>query len=57
MPDFGTPFAGITKERKLTTTELVRAVRFVVSAEYEAFESLGSPVRVFPTIEDTTELC
>lgn len=38
MPDFGTPFAGLAKERKLTHEELVRAIRFMVSAEYEAVQ-------------------
>jgi rubrerythrin len=36
MPDFGTPFSGLAKERKITETELVRAIRFMVAAEYEA---------------------
>lgn len=38
MPDFGTPFAGLAKEKKLTHPELVRAIRFMVSAEYEAIQ-------------------
>lgn len=38
MPDFGTPFAGLAKDKKLTDTELVRAIRFMVSAEYEAIQ-------------------
>ena len=38
MPDFGSPFAGLAKERKLTNAELVRAIRFMVSAEYEAIQ-------------------
>jgi Uncharacterized conserved protein len=38
MPDFGTPFSGLAKERKLTHSELVRAIRFMVSAEYEAIQ-------------------
>jgi rubrerythrin len=36
MPDFGTPFSGLAKERKLTEQELIRSIRFMVSAEYEA---------------------
>jgi rubrerythrin len=36
MPDFGSPFSGLAKERKLTDAELVRAMRFMVAAEYEA---------------------
>jgi rubrerythrin len=38
MPDFGTPFAGLANDRKLTHEELVRAIRFMVSAEYEAIQ-------------------
>ena len=36
MPAFGSPFSGLANERKLTNTELVRAIRFMVAAEYEA---------------------
>jgi rubrerythrin len=38
MPDFGSPFAGAAYGRKLTESELVRAVRFMVAAEYEAVQ-------------------
>lgn len=38
MPDFGHPFSGLAKERKLTEPELIRAIRFMVSAEYEAIQ-------------------
>ena len=38
MPDFGTPFSGLAKERKLTNEELVRAIRFMIAAEYEAIQ-------------------
>ncbi|HBG61702.1 MAG: rubrerythrin [Omnitrophica WOR_2 bacterium GWF2_38_59] len=38
MPDFGAPFAGLSKERKLTNEELIRAIRFMISAEYEAIQ-------------------
>jgi len=38
MPDFGAPFSGLTNNRKLTREELVRAVRFMVAAEYEAVQ-------------------
>ena len=38
MPDFGTPFAGLANDRKLTHEELTRAIRFMVSAEYEAVQ-------------------
>ena len=38
MPDFGSPFSGAAKERKVTDAELVRAIRFMVAAEYEAVQ-------------------
>ena len=38
IPDFGTPFSGLAKERKLTHEELVRAIRFMIAAEYEAIQ-------------------
>lgn len=38
MPDFGHPFSGLAKERKLSHEELVRAIRFMVAAEYEAIQ-------------------
>ena len=38
MPDFGNPFTGLKHDRKLTEEELIRAVRFMVAAEYEAVQ-------------------
>lgn len=38
MPEFGTPFSGLANHRKLTHAELVRAIRFMVAAEYEAVQ-------------------
>lgn len=38
MPDFGSPFSGLAADRKVTETELVRAIRFMVAAEYEAVQ-------------------
>ncbi len=38
MPEFGSPFSGLAKDRKLTHEELVRAIRFMISAEYEAIQ-------------------
>jgi rubrerythrin len=38
MPDFGNAFSGLAKDRKLTKAELVRAIRFMVAAEYEAIQ-------------------
>ena len=38
MPEFGSPFSGLSKDRKLTHEELIRAIRFMISAEYEAIQ-------------------
>ena len=38
MPEFGSPFSGLAKDRKLTDAELVRSIRFMIAAEYEATE-------------------
>ena len=38
MPEFGSPFSGLANDRKLTHEELVRAIRFMVAAEYEAVQ-------------------
>jgi hypothetical protein len=38
MPEFGTVFSVKASDRKLTSTELVRAIRFMVAAEYEAIQ-------------------
>ncbi len=38
MPEFGSPFSGLASDRKLTKSELIRAIRFVVAAEYEAVQ-------------------
>ena len=36
MAEFGSPFSGLANDRKLTESELIRAIRFMVAAEYEA---------------------
>jgi rubrerythrin len=36
MAVFGSPFSGLANDRKLTKEELIRAIRFMVAAEYEA---------------------
>jgi len=36
MPEFGTAFSGLANDRMLTHEELIRAIRFMVAAEYEA---------------------
>ena len=38
MPEFGTPFSGLKKDKKVTNEELIRAIRFMVAAEYEAIQ-------------------
>lgn len=38
MPEFGTPFSGLKSERNLSHEELIRAIRFLISAEYEAIQ-------------------
>jgi len=38
MPDFGNPFSGMASGRKLSHQELVRAIRFMIAAEYEAIQ-------------------
>ena len=36
MPHFSTPFSGLAHAKKLTKAELIRAIRFMIVAEYEA---------------------
>lgn len=38
MPEFGSPFSGLANDRNLTDAELIRAIRFMVAAEYEAIQ-------------------
>jgi rubrerythrin len=38
MPEFGNAFSGLAAGKTLTHEELVRAVRFMVAAEYEAVQ-------------------
>ena len=38
MPEFASPFSGLACDRKLTESELIRAVRFMIAAEYEAVQ-------------------
>ena len=53
MVDFGSAFSGVAYHRKLTQDELVRAIRFMIAAEYEATqlylqlaESIDTPLAV-----------
>jgi len=48
MPDFGTALSGLASARKLTHSELVRAIRFMVAAEYEA-------VQLYMQLAESTE--
>lgn len=36
MPEFGSPFSGVAHSKKISREELVRAIRSMVAAEYEA---------------------
>lgn len=38
MPEFSTAFSGLKQDRKLSHEELVRAIRFMIAAEYEAIQ-------------------
>ena len=38
MPEFGTAFSSLANDRKLTDGELIRAIRFMIAAEYEAIQ-------------------
>ncbi|MFH1379745.1 MAG: ferritin family protein [bacterium] len=38
MPEFGTPFSGLAKGKKISNEELVRAIRFMIAAEFEAIQ-------------------
>jgi len=38
MPEFGSSFSGLANDRKLTEAELIRAIRLMIAAEYEAVQ-------------------
>lgn len=38
MPEFSSPFTVKKSDRKLTREELIRAIRFMIAAEYEAIQ-------------------
>src|SRR6056297_1494889 len=38
MPEFGNPFSVLKHDRMVTHEELVRAIRFMIAAEYEAIQ-------------------
>ncbi len=48
MPEFGTAFSGLAHDRKVTHEELIRAIRFMVAAEYEA-------VQIYTQLAESTD--
>ena len=38
MPEFCSPFSGLANDRKVSKEELIRAIRFMIAAEYEAVQ-------------------
>ena len=38
MPEFSSPFTVLKNDKKLNHEELVRAIRFMIAAEYEAIQ-------------------
>ena len=38
MPEFCNPFSAKKSDRKLTEEELIRSIRFMIAAEYEAIQ-------------------
>lgn len=38
MPNFGTPYSGLKYDKKISKTELIRSIRFLIAAEYEAVQ-------------------
>jgi len=38
MPEFGNPFSLLKNDRLLTKEELIRSIRFMIAAEYEAVQ-------------------
>ena len=48
MPEFGSSFSGLANDRKLTEQELIRAIRFMIAAEYEA-------VQLYMQLADSTD--
>jgi len=38
MPEFSTAFSGLSEKKLLTHEELVRSIRFMIAAEYEAIQ-------------------
>jgi rubrerythrin len=38
MPEFANSFSGLANDRKITKSELIRAIRYSIAAEYEAIQ-------------------
>jgi rubrerythrin len=38
MPEFANIFSGLANDRKITPSELIRAIRYSIAAEYEAVQ-------------------
>jgi Uncharacterized conserved protein len=38
MPEFASAFSGVAYERKINDAELIREIRFMIAAEYEAVQ-------------------
>ncbi|MBC7321274.1 rubrerythrin [bacterium] len=38
MPEFGSPYSTLSSSKKVSKEELIRAIRFFISAEYEAIQ-------------------
>jgi rubrerythrin len=38
MPEFANPFSVLKNDRKVTTEELIRCIRYLIAAEYEAVQ-------------------
>ncbi len=50
MPEFGNAFSGLAAKRKLTHSELVRSIRFMIAAEYEA-------IQLYEQLAESTDNC
>lgn len=48
MPEFSSPFSGLNADRKLTKNEVIRTIRYSISAEYEA-------IQIYEQIADSTD--
>lgn len=38
MPEYADAFSGLANDRRLTDQELIRAIRYMIAAEYEAIQ-------------------